>query len=56
MEVGTVGFLLSCSKRMDFRVWVTHKRFTRVCNRHFRNGDISNEPNKQLGVRFASLK
>ena len=26
------------------------KRFTYVCSRHFRNGDISNGPNKQLGV------
>ena len=32
------------------------KTFTRVCSRHFRNGDISNGPNKHLGVRFASPK
>lgn len=32
------------------------KGFTRVCSRHFRNGDISNGPDKHLGVRFASPK
>jgi len=32
------------------------KPFTRVCSRHFRNGDPVNGPDKTLGIRFASPK
>ena len=32
------------------------KPFSRVCSRHFRNGDPSNGPDKTLGARFASPK
>ena len=32
------------------------KPFTRVCSRHFRNGDPANGPDKTLGARFASPK
>ena len=32
------------------------KTFSRVCSRHFRNGDPVNGPDKTLGTRFASPK
>ena len=32
------------------------KTFSRVCSRHFRNGDPANGPHKTLGARFASPK
>ena len=32
------------------------KPITRVCSRHFRNGDPANGPDKTLGARFASPK
>ena len=34
----------------------TVKPFSRVCSRHFRNGDPNNGPDKTLGARFASPK
>ena len=32
------------------------KPFSRVCNRHFRNGDPNNGPDKTLDTKFASPK